>query len=293
MTYSIVAMDSAAALVGVAAQSHFLAVGSRLAFADPLVGAVAVQSYAERSYGPAVFEQLRSGRSPTDALAHLVESDRRAGRAQVAVVSATGETAVHTGVRCVPAAGHATSTGVSVQANMVSSPAVWEAGLNAFSSTRAHLATRLLAALDAAEAAGGDLRGRQSAVLLVVGADRTRIDVRVDDAPEPLAELRRLTTLQFAAARMSDAFGIARAGQTAKAVEELAAVQADFGPANLEPTVWAAVLLARAGDTAAAASLMARARRRHPGWAEFVRRLARADLFPDDPGVIATVIGAP
>lgn len=293
MTYSIVAVDLAASLVGVAAQSHHLAVGARLAFADPHLGAVAVQSYAEREYGPAVLDGLRTGRTPIGALAHAVGLDRRASRAQVAVVSADGEAAAHTGSRCVPAAGHVTGIGVSVQANMAATPDVWQACLDAFTSANGRLATRLLAGLDAAEAAGGDLRGRQSAVLLVAGTDGTRIDVRVDDGPEPLAELRRLVTLQYAATEMSRAFEVARAGGVAEAVAMLVAAQADYGPDNLEPTVWAAVLLARSGDTATAGELMARAMARHHGWAEFIRRLARADLVPDDPAILAEITGTP
>ncbi len=292
MTYSIVAADPSGAVVGVAAQSHHLAVGASLAFADPAVGAVAVQSYADRAYGPAVLDALRAGRSAEGSLADLVRADRRAGRAQVAVVTAGGETAVHTGTRCVPAAGSVTRAGASVQANMVTSAAVWEAGMAAFTSSGGHLAIRLLAALDAAEAAGGDLRGRQSAVLLVEGADGTRIDVRVDDHPEPLTELRRLTSLQLAAGQMSEAFAVARAGRTAEAVQMLAGAQETFGTDNLEPTVWAAVLLARAGEAAAATKLMGRATARHPGWAEFVRRLSRVDLAPRDPAMLAALTEA-
>ena len=292
MTYSVVAADPASGLVGVAAQSHHVAVGAQLAFAEPNVAAVAVQSYADRAYGPAILEAVRGGASGADALASRVAADPHSSRAQVAVVTASAETAVHTGSRCVPAAGHTSAAGASAQANMVSSSRVWADALKACVTSTGHLTERLLAALDAAEAAGGDLRGRQSAVLLVVGGDGTRLDVRVDDALDPLPELRRLAGLQLAARQMSAAFALAAKGGTAEAVQMLMGAQGVFGPDNLEPTAWAAVLLARAGDTRGAGGLLRLAASSHPNWTEFVRRLATVGLFPDDAVLLDSVTGA-
>lgn len=211
MTYSIVGRDEASGELGVAVQSRAFGVGM-CAWALPGVGAVATQSFTERGYGPRGLELLAAGEAPAEALARLVEADEQRDFRQVAFLAADGRTAAHTGDACISDCGHTARTGVSAQGNMLASPDVWPAAADTFATTEGPLAERLLAALDAAEQAGGDFRGRESAALLVVSGDREddpwqrAFDLRVDNHPEPLRELRRLHRLA-AAYRRRRSFG--------------------------------------------------------------------------------------
>ena len=202
MTYSIVARDADSGDLGVAVQTRFFAVGATVPWARSGVGAVATQAFGDRRYGALGLELLAAGRSPQDALDELTAADTGAHVRQVGIVAADGRAAAHTGADCVPAAGHVAGDGFSAQANMMRSDAVWPAMADAFVAARAPLARRLLAALEAAEAAGGDFRGRLAAAILVVRGEPSErpwddklLDLRVDDHPEPLRELRRLVEL--------------------------------------------------------------------------------------------------
>jgi uncharacterized Ntn-hydrolase superfamily protein len=199
MTYSIVARDDSTGELGVAVQTCFLAVGSIAPWARPGVGAVATQAFAELAYGPRCLDALESGKSASDALAEARAADPTADLRQVGVVGADGSTAAVTGELCVDNAGHVVGEGYTAQANMVSTPEVWGAMASAFESSTGLLARRLLAALDAGEAAGGDARGRMSAALLVVEGNLaeqpgggTVVDLRVDRSQDPLGDLARL-----------------------------------------------------------------------------------------------------
>ncbi|MFL5960527.1 MAG: DUF1028 domain-containing protein [Gaiellaceae bacterium] len=200
MTYSIVGRDEANGELGVAVQSRAFGVGM-CAWALPGVGAVATQSFTERGYGPRGLDLLAAGAAPADALAELLEADEQRDFRQVAFLAADGRTAAHTGAACIADCGHTSRHGVSAQGNMLASPAVWHAAADTFAATEGTLAERLLAALDAAEEAGGDFRGRESATLVVVSGDRDEepwqrvFDLRVESDPEPLRELRRLHTI--------------------------------------------------------------------------------------------------
>src|SRR3954470_21395114 len=195
-TYSIVARDPESGEVGVAVQSHWFSVGSVVSWARAGVGAVATQSIADASYGPNALALLADGVAPDEALGRLVAADERAQFRQVAIVDATGRVAVHTGERCIAFAGDRTGDGYSVQANMMASPDVWPAMAEGFEAAEGPLARRLVAALRAAEAAGGDVRGRQSSAIVVAPAEgepwRLSTDLRVEDDSEPLDELERL-----------------------------------------------------------------------------------------------------
>src|SRR5262245_20835003 len=199
MTYSIVARDESTGQLGVGVQTCFLAVGSIAPWARPGVGAVATQAFAELAYGPRCLDALEAGRSPADALAEARAADHTPEVRLVGVLAADGGIATMTGERCVDHAGHVAGEGFTAQANMVSSPDVWGAMAAAFEGSAGPLARRLLAALDAGEAAGGDARGRMSAALLVVegsppqqpGAGKV-VDLRVDRSEDPLGELARL-----------------------------------------------------------------------------------------------------
>ena len=247
MTYSIVARDAQTGQLGVAVQTRSFGVGTAVPWAEAGVGAVATQSFTERSYGPLGLELLRVGRTPDEALAGLVAADAHEDVRQVGIVDAEGRSAAHTGAHCIPEAGHLLGDGFAVQANMMRSAEVWPAMAEAFRSATGSLAQRLLAALDAAEAAGGDFRGRQAAAMLVVeGApsgkpwDARVIDLRVEDHADPLAELRRLVTLAERYRRLNRLTGELPA-------EEAAGARA-IGIADDE-LEWSAVVAAwRAGD---------------------------------------------
>jgi uncharacterized Ntn-hydrolase superfamily protein len=286
MTYSLVARDPETGDLGVAVQSHYFSVGSVVSWAEPAVGAVATQSFAEISYGPRGLELMRSGRSAAGALGELVDRDEGEAMRQVAMIDSAGRVAVHTGQGCIPEAGHRVGTQMSAQANMMRSPGVPDAMVEAYSSMSGDLADRLLAALDAAEAAGGDIRGRQSAALLVVGGKPTdtpwterRIDLRVEDDEDPLGELRRLMTLRRAYDQMELGEQLAMRGELPAAVEHYELAHA-AAPDNLEIAFWLGLALAGAGRADEAQTHLQRVSAAHDGWVEFVRRLSQAGMIP-------------
>src|SRR5438876_938659 len=205
MTYSIVARDKRTGELGVAVQSHYFQVGPVVPWALAGVGAVATQAHVNISYGPLGLELLQAGYTAQQALKALTAGDPHADLRQCAIVDAAGNVAAHTGAKCIPAAGHRLGDGFSCQANLMERDTVWGAMAAVFESTDAPLADRLMAALDAAEAEGGDIRGRQSAAMLVVSGTGTGkpwkdrvIDLRVEDSPEPLTELGRLLHIRRA-----------------------------------------------------------------------------------------------
>ena len=285
MTYSIVARDASTGELGVAVQSHWFSVGSVVTWAEAGAGAVATQSFAEPAYGPKGLALMRLGVDAQAALTALVSADELRARRQVAFVDANGEVAVHTGDQCIAAAGHAIAECVSTQANMMRNDRVWPAMLEAYHTSSGDLAERLLTSLDAAETAGGDVRGRQSAAMLVVAGassgqpwrDR-RFDLRVDDSADPLGELRRLVTINRGYHRMDIAEEREVAGDVAGALAEYEAARV-FLSGNDEATFWSAVLMADAGRVDEARALFDEITAREPGWAELVRRLPDTGLL--------------
>jgi uncharacterized Ntn-hydrolase superfamily protein len=210
VTYSLVARDAETGELGVAVQSCSFGTGRVVPWAAAGVGAVATQSFTLPSYGPLGLEALRGGAAPAEALAELVAADELRDFRQVAFVDAQGRTASHTGAGCIPAAGARAGEGFSAQGNMLRSDEVWQAAAEGYEGAAGSLAERLLAGLDAAEAAGGDFRGRQAGAILVVAAEGSGeiwgdrvVDVRVDDHPEPLRELRRLLRLELGQRRFA------------------------------------------------------------------------------------------
>jgi uncharacterized Ntn-hydrolase superfamily protein len=295
VTYSLVARDDDTGALGVVVQSHFFSVGSLVTWAEAGVGAVATQSFADPSYGPLALRLLREGATASDALAQLVEADDLRAVRQVGLVDSAGRTAAHTGARCVPDAGQRAEPGVSAQANMMERPTVWSEMVAAYEAADGPFADRLLAAVDAAEREGGDLRGRQSAALLIVSGNRSErpweevlVDLRVDDHPDPVGELRRLVDHQRAFTLIGEALFTPGAvigeftlgdERVERVAQDLARAQAILGD-NPEPTVWRGVLFARAGRPEAARREFELAAERNPRLREFVRRLARAELVP-------------
>ena len=296
-TYSIVARDPATGEMGVAVQSHWFSVGSIVSWAEAGVGAIATQSFVDPGYGPRGLALIREGVSAPDALDRLVKADaQRAGR-QVAMIDSQGRVSAYTGPSAIASAGQHIGAGYSVQANMMANDRIWPAMSRAFESATGDLADRMLAALDAAEAAGGDVRGRQSAAIVIVkatstgrpwvGADRT-FDLRVDDHPAPLTELRRLVRLQRAYAHANRGDELMTEKKVDAALEEYKAA-ARFAPEILELPFWHAVTLASIGREAEAAPIFKAVFAKEPIWAELLTRLPAAGLFPDDAALIARI----
>ncbi len=193
MTFSLLARDPATGAIGAAVASRFFAVGALCIHVEGHVGAVSTQALVNPLYGPDALRLLREGREPAAIVAALVDPDPGRDQRQLHVIDAGGRIAQHTGDNCVTWAGQARGVDVSAAGNMLAGPAVVEAMLEGFDRAQGDLAPRLMAALEAGEAVGGDKRGRQSAALKICTADAyPDLDIRADDHPDPLAELRRL-----------------------------------------------------------------------------------------------------
>ncbi|GBC86789.1 hypothetical protein HRbin12_00788 [bacterium HR12] len=278
MTYSIVARDPATGELGVAVQSHWFAAGI-VCWARAGVGAVATQAMALVEHGPLGLELMAGGASAAEALAARLAADPEREHRQVAMVDRHGGVAAQTGSSCIREAGHRLGEGFSCQANMMRRATVWDAMHDAFVAATGDLADRMLAALEAAEAEGGDIRGRQAARVLVVRAEATDrpwedvlVDLRVDDHPDPLPELRRLLTLQRAYDRLERAEELELAGDVDGALAERRAAMG-MVPDNPEIAFWTAVSLAVHDRLDEARAALAVALPADPGWAELVRRL--------------------
>ena len=292
-TYSIVARDRESGELGVAVQSHWFSVGSVVSWARPGVGAVATQSVAEIAHGPNTLERIAQARDAQGAIAAVLESDALAHVRQVGAVHAGGHAAAHTGAGCIPFAGDAQGEAFSCQANMMATDTVPAAMAAAYEGADGDLAERLLAALDAAEAEGGDVRGRQSAALLVVPAQgepwRSRFDVRVEDHRQPLPELRRLV-------RLARAYELAGRADEALAREENAEATAlyvqatELAPEADELVFWAGLGVA-GDDLAAGVELVERAAAVKASWLTLLERLPE-ELAPTAEAVRGALGGA-
>jgi uncharacterized Ntn-hydrolase superfamily protein len=286
-TYSIVARDRRTGELGVAVQSHWFAVGPIVPWVRAGVGAVATQSIAEPAYGPRALDSLAAGARAREALDELVGDDDLARFRQVAVVDAHGNVATHTGEGCIAYAGHQAGHEFSAQANMMVSAEVWPAMAHAFEAAAGPLARRLLAALHAAEARGGDARGRQSCALVVAPAQgqpwQHSVDLRVDDHPEPLAELDRLLDLSDAYALATEGDDLVGQGRHEEAGERYRAASA-LAPGNHELLFWAGMAAAQAGDMPTALERVREAVRLQPGWRELLGRLD-PEIAPGAPAV--------
>ncbi|HEX8925622.1 MAG TPA: DUF1028 domain-containing protein [Terriglobales bacterium] len=305
-TFSIVARDPQTGEIGVAVQSHWFAVGGEVPWAEAGVGAVATQSFVDPSYGPLGLQQMRMGKSAPDALKGLIAGDDGRDVRQVAMIDAKGHIQAWTGAKCVQSAGQIVDeqNQFSVQANMMANPNIWPAMAKAYRETKGDLADRLLAALDAAQAAGGDLRGRQSAAIIVVKAQSSgkpwqdRIfDLRVDDNAYPLKELRRLVGLQRAynhmnagdlASEKNDAEGMLR---EYSAAEKIASSIPDVPQSRLnEMMYWHAVGLVSVNRLDDALPLFKKVFASDSNWVEMTRRLPKSGLLPDDPKLIEKIV---
>jgi uncharacterized Ntn-hydrolase superfamily protein len=294
-TYSIVARDPDSGELGAAVQSHWFSVGSLVTWARPGVGAVATQSIVEPAYGPRLLDALAGGAAPGDALRALLDADESARFRQVAVIGVDGPPVTHSGPGCVAYAGHAVGDDFSVQANMMASDAVWPAMAEAFTRATGPLARRMLAALRAAEGAGGDVRGKQSCALVVVPAagepwERT-VELRVEDHVEPLDELERLLRLHDAytlATAGDDLTGVGRRAEAGEAYRAAAAL----APDSHELLFWAGLAEFDHGDRAVGLAQVRRAIALQPGWLALLGRL-EPEVAPAAARVLAALDDAP
>jgi uncharacterized Ntn-hydrolase superfamily protein len=295
-TFSIVARDPATGELGVAVQSHWFSVGPIVPWAEAGVGAVATQSFVDPSYGKNGLELMRAGKSAPDTLKELLEKDQGREVRQVAMIDAQGRVDAWTGKDDIQAAGHIVGTNFSVQANLMLNDKVWPAMARAFESTKGDLADRMLAALDAAQAVGGDIRGRQSAALIVVTGkptgmawkDRT-FDLRVDDSPQPLVELRRLVRLQRAYNHMNAGDLAVEKKDNEGALREYGAAE-KLVPNNAEMIYWHAVALVNMGRVEESLPLFRRVFAMDRNWITLTPRLPKSGLLPDDPKLIERIV---
>jgi len=297
-TFSIVARDSATGDLGVAVQSHWFSVGPIVPWVEAGVGAVATQSFVDPAYGPRGLDLMRAGRAAPDALKTLLAADDARDVRQVAMIDARGRVDAWTGPKDIQAAGHHVGKDYSVQANLMLNDKVWPAMAQAFEKTAGDLAVRMLAALDAAQAAGGDIRGKQSAALIVAAGkpsgqpwkDRT-FDLRVDDSPEPLKELRRLVTLQRAYNHMNAGDLAVEKKDNAGALREYGAAE-KLVPGNAEMIFWHAVALVNMGRVDESLPLFRRVFKMDKNWVTLTPRLPKSGLLPDDPKIIERILSA-
>ncbi len=294
-TFSIVARDPESGEMGVAVQSHWFSTGSIVTWAEPGVGVVATQSMADVSYGPLGLIAMQTGKPVSIVLADLLNKDENREVRQVAMVDAKGNVAVHTGTRCITEAGHHTGHQYSVQANMMLKNTVWPAMAAAYEKSKGPLSDRLLAALDAAQAEGGDIRGKQSAAMLIVSGETpvhpwkgVLVDLRVEDHPEPLVELRRLLNVQRAYEHMNRGDDLLSQGKTDEAFTAYEQ-GARLAPNLDELPFWQAVTLLDSGNEEKAAPILKRLFKADPNWLLLLERLPAAGLLKDDAEMLQRV----
>jgi uncharacterized Ntn-hydrolase superfamily protein len=297
-TFSIVARDPVTGELGVAVQSHWFSVGSIVPWAESGVGAVATQSFVDPAYGKLGLELMRVGKTAPEALRALLAGDEGREVRQVAMIDAKGNVDAWTGKNDIPAAGQIVSKNFSVQANLMLNDKVWPAMAQAFENTKGDLADRMLAALDAAQSAGGDIRGRQSAAIIVVTGkptgqawkDRT-FDLRVDDSSEPLKELRRLVSLQRAYNHMNAGDLAVEKKDNEGALREYSAAE-KLVPDSAEMIYWHAVALVNMGRVDESLPLFKKVFAMDANWAILTPRLSKVALLPDDPKLIERILAA-
>lgn len=294
-TFSIVARDPETGQMGVAVQSHYFSVGPIVPWAEAGVGAVATQSLVLVDYGPDGLALMKQGLTAQQALDSLVRKDPHPDGRQVAMVDVHGNVANYTGPTCIPDAGMRKGAQYSVQANLMANDKVWPAMAEAFEKAKGDLAERMLQALEAGQAAGGDIRGRQSAAILIVKAESSGkpwedrvMDLRVEDSDHPIAELRRLVRLRRAYNLEDQGDNFIAAKQPAKALEAYEAAM-KLAPDVVELQFWAAVSMYTNGRSDEALPLFHKVFAREARWVDLVPRLARVGMFPDDPAKIAEV----
>ncbi|OGD20038.1 MAG: Zn-dependent protease [Candidatus Aminicenantes bacterium RBG_13_59_9] len=295
-TFSIVAIDKETGEMGAAVQSHWFSVGSSVIWAESGVGAICTQSFIEASYGPLGLDLMRAGKTAEEALAGLLRADKYEAVRQVAMLDGQGRVAAHSGRNCIPEAGHLTGDGFSCQANLMLKNTVWNAMAKAFEGTKGELVDRLMAALEAAQAEGGDIRGKQSAAIIVVkgkssGAPwKDRIyDLRVEDNLAPLVELKRLIRLNKAYNFMNKGDGLLTEGKVEEGMKAYTQAM-NMYPDDAEMIFWPAVTLASLGKVEESLLLFKKVFAIDPNWAILVPRLPPVGQLPKDKELIKKIL---
>ena len=295
-TYSIVAFDEETGELGVAVQSHWFSVGFLVPWAKAGVGAVATQSFVKVDYGPEGLNRMKNGQSAEEALNSLLAEDEGEAVRQVAMIDVKGSVAAHTGTKCIYAAGHQIGKNYSVQANLMEKETVWPSMANAFERSNGDLAEKMMAALEAAEAEGGDIRGKQSAAMLIVSGNPTGIpwkdvvmDIRVDDHAEPLKELKRLIRIHRAYQHANKGDHYLELEEIEKALVEYEKAS-EFYPENPELPYWSAVTLASKGNLDQALPIFRDVFQKEPRLRILTPRLVNSGLLPNDPALIEAII---
>lgn len=285
-TYSIVARDSKTGEMGVAVQSHWFSVGTVVSWGEAGVGVVATQSLVNISYGPRGLQLLKEGRTPKEAIDFLLADDEGREFRQVAILDAIGNIAVYTGKKCIQEAGHAKGIDYSVQANMMLTNKVWSAMAKAFENNdNLPLPERIIEVLRAAEKEGGDIRGKQSAALLIVDGKKTDkkwedplIDLRVDDHQQPLKELSRLLQIYRAYEHMNKGDLAIEHNNMDLALKEYSSAQTLF-PNNIEMKFWTAVSLANNDQLEHSIPIFANIFNQEPNWRLLLERLVKPKIL--------------
>lgn len=295
-TYSIVAYDEKTGDMGVAVQSHWFSVGTIVTWGEAGVGVVATQSFVNPVFGPGGLELLKKGKTPQEAVDELIKSDEGREFRQLAILDSKGRAASFTGKSCIQPAGNIVGKGFSVQANLMSNDNIWPAMEKAFINSKGALAERMLVALEAAENAGGDIRGKQSAALLVVRAKSTGkiwedrlVDLRVDDNEAPLVELRRLLNVHRAYEHMNNGDLAIEKNDMDKAMYEYSSAMKMF-PENLEMKFWTAVALANKGNAKEALPLFREIFNKDKNWRELIPRLLPNGLLKVTPDQVKEIL---
>lgn len=295
-TFSIVAYDSASGEMGVAVQSHWFSVGTDVIWAEAGVGVVATQSFIEPSYGPLGLDLMRGGKTAPQALKALLTVDDQREVRQVAMIDVHGNVAVHTGTNCIREAGHLKGDHFSVEANLMRNNTVWPAMAKAYKSTKGDLLGRLMAALEAAQGQGGDIRGKQSAAILIVPIKskgqpwkERLVNLRVDDSDHPIRELKRLVMVHRAYAHMNKGDGYMTVNDVPNALREYSAAHKIY-PQNMEILYWTAATMAGVGQVDESLPLFKHVFDKEPQWIEVTRRLPAAGLLPKDKTLLNKIL---
>ena len=295
-TYSIVARDKETGQLGAAVQSHWFSVGADVIWARPGVGAVATQSFIEVSYGPKGLDMMEEGASANKTLKTLLAKDEFENVRQVGMIDARGNTAVHTGSNAISAHCHIMGENFTVQANLMEKASVCQAMADAFRASQSDLAGKMMAALQAAQKEGGDIRGKQSAAMLVVEGDKGTplwqgrvVDLRVEDHKAPIEELTRLLHVSRTYAKMTDGDNLMTEGKVDEALAAYAEAEIMM-PENHEAIFWHAATLAAVDRVDESLPLFKKAFAMHPLWRELVPRLPASGLLPNDQSIIDKIL---
>lgn len=297
-TFSIVARDPETGEMGVAVQSHWFSVGSIVAWGEAGVGVVATQSFVNPSFGPRGLELMKNGMSAEEALDILIASDEGREFRQLALLDINGNVKAFTGNKCVESAGHLVGNNYSVQANLMLNDLVPKAMSEAFESSKGPLAERMLAAMEAAQKVGGDIRGQQSASILVVRGTATGnlwedrlIDLRVEDHPQPIDEIKRLLTVYRAYEHMNNGDVAVEKNDMELAMKEYSTAMEMF-PENLEMKYWTAITLVNVGELEKALPMFKEIFSKDKNWKTLTPRLIKNEMLIADDRTLDKILNS-